>query len=156
MATSLARFVAFRDLERSWFLFYLFRPPVGAGLAVIVYFVLQTGLLSPVSAGTNLNGGASDGVYRILALASLTGLFARQAIEKLSEVFDVMFRTKTDGREPPKPSESDPNRESRADQDASSDGVRVGSRVGEATEAATHDERSEEYRESKEERDSRG
>ena len=101
MVTSLARFVAFRDLERSWFLFYIFRPPVGAGLAVVVYFVLQTGLLSPASSASDASGDGTDGVYRILAFSSLTGLFARQAIEKLSEVFDVIFRTRT---AEPKPS----------------------------------------------------
>ena len=87
-------------LYRSRFLRLAFRPVVGAGLAVVVYFVLQTGLLSPVSstpfgaaeAGTVTNN-ATD-VYRTLAIACLTGLFARRAMDKLREVFFMLFQPK--------------------------------------------------------------
>lgn len=87
-------------LYRSRFLRLAFRPVVGAGLAVVVYFVLQTGLLSPVSsipsgaagAGTVANN-ATD-VYRTLAIACLTGLFARRAMDKLREVFFMLFQPK--------------------------------------------------------------
>ena len=88
-------------LYRSRFLRLAFRPVVGAGLAVVVYFVLQTGLLSPVSstpsgavgAGTAANN-ATD-VYRTLAIACLTGLFARRAMDKLREVFFMLFQPKS-------------------------------------------------------------
>ena len=89
-----------RNVYRSRFLRLAFRPVVGAGLAVVVYFVLQTGLLSPVSstpsgaagAGTVANN-ATD-VYRTLAIACLTGLFARRAMDKLREVFFMLFQPK--------------------------------------------------------------
>ena len=152
MATSLARFVAFRDLERSWFLFYVFRPPVGAGLAVVVYFVLQTGLLSPVSSGSAALGDGNDGVYRILAFSSLTGLFARQAIEKLSEVFDVMFRTRTPESKPSPASEDVPGTGSgTGDSGTSDDQTPATSGLKTATAEASTGSPAEEQEESKSE-----
>ncbi len=77
-----------------------FKPVVGAGLAVVVYFVMQTGLLSPVSstpseatvANAPSPNNATD-VYRALAIACLTGLFARRAMDKLREVFFTLFQS---------------------------------------------------------------
>ena len=87
-------------LYRSRFLRLAFRPVVGAGLAVVVYFVLQTGLLSPVSstpsgaAGVGTVANNATDVYRTLAIACLTGLFARRAMDKLREVFFMLFQPK--------------------------------------------------------------
>ena len=117
----LTSFVAALDtgpLHRSRFLRLAFRPIVGAGLAVVVYFVMQTGLLSPVASPTPPDtvtsdlpaGGNATDVYRALAIACLTGLFARRAMDKLREVFFTLFQA-TERREakpsaPPKSGES--------------------------------------------------
>ena len=93
LLTSLGRYVGGRKLLRSWLLFYYLRPLVGVGLAILVYFVLRTGVLAP---GANLTG-SNFNVYGILAFAALAGLFSRQAIEKLADVFDTLFqKTKQD------------------------------------------------------------
>lgn len=85
---SFARYVGERLLYRSWLLFYLMLPLVGAIIAIIVYLVLRAGL---VGAGqitdTNLFGFA--------AVSALVGLFSAQAAEKLKEVFETIF-TKTE------------------------------------------------------------
>ena len=86
LLTSLGGFIGGRQLLRSWLIFYYFGPPVGAILALVVYFILRMGVLSPISPPEVFN------VYGILGFAVLTGLFARQATEKLAEVFDTLFQ----------------------------------------------------------------
>ena len=102
MMTSFVSALTAGPLYRDRFFRLAFRPIVGAGLAVVVYFVLQTGLLSPVASsvptvttvgGTPAGGNATD-VYRSLAIACLTGLFARRAMDKLREVFFTLFQAK--------------------------------------------------------------
>ena len=85
-ATSFAKYVGLRRFARSWYWWYLVRLPIGSALALILYFALLGGLLS------------ADGVA---ALAALAGLFSKQAVDKLAEVFDTFFRT------PPDDSDSD-------------------------------------------------
>jgi hypothetical protein len=73
------------DFEASWSSWYLLTPLVGAGLALVVYFTLLGGLLG---------GSANTAVinpYGIAATAGLTGLFSRNALDKLAEVFDALF-----------------------------------------------------------------
>lgn len=61
---------------------------------------MQTGLLSPVASPTPPEtvtsdlptGRAATDVYRALAIACLTGLFARRAMDKLREVFFTLFQ----------------------------------------------------------------
>ena len=100
MVTSFVSALDAGPFHRSRYFRLAFRPFVGAGLAVIVYFVMQTGLLSPVSSatpteasisGSSAVGNATD-VYRALAIACLTGLFARRAMDKLREVFFTLFQ----------------------------------------------------------------
>ena len=88
LLTSLGRFVGSRTLERSWVLFYLLRPPIGAGLGLLVYFILR---MSVLAQGTNAEIPEVN-VYGVLALSGLAGMFSRQAIEKLAEVFDLLFQ----------------------------------------------------------------
>jgi hypothetical protein len=94
---SLVKFVGNRQLKRSWLLYYLSTPLVGAGLASIVYMMLRIGLLGPSggSANGSTNGSAiaNLNLIAIYAFAALSGLFAETASNKLSEVFKTMFRT---------------------------------------------------------------
>lgn len=86
---SFATFVGNRDLRRSWGWWYVLRVPSGGALALIVYVGLRGGLLASTASSGELN------LFGIAALAALTGLFSRQAIDKLREVFEVMFRART-------------------------------------------------------------
>ena len=94
MTSSIGHRVGTGEFDRRRALFFLCRPPMGAGLAIVVYFVIQTGLLSPSASGEAAAGTDSAGVYRILALSGLTGLFARRALDKLSETFNIMFQSR--------------------------------------------------------------
>lgn len=106
---SLGRYVGERTLQRSWMLFYYLRPPVGAVLGLFVYFILRMGVLS--------NGATKTipdvNVYGVLTFAGLAGMFSRQAIDKLAEVFDMLFqKTKEDiGRRDARQLFADPARD---------------------------------------------
>jgi IPT/TIG domain len=82
---SLSTYVGERYLFRSWLLYYLALPLVGAVLATIAYIVLRAGLLP---------GGASNSQpdpYGIAGISALVGLFSAQTVEKLQTVFSTLF-----------------------------------------------------------------
>jgi hypothetical protein len=82
---SLSTYVGERYLFRSWLLYYLALPLVGAVLSTIAYIVLRAGLLP---------GGASESQpdpYGIGGISALVGLFSAQTVEKLRLVFSTLF-----------------------------------------------------------------
>lgn len=87
IATSFADFVGNRRLARSWLWWYLLKPFVGMALAVVMYLVTRGGLLSANASADTLN------LYGITAISALAGMFSKQATDKLSEVFNTLFRT---------------------------------------------------------------
>jgi len=68
LASSLTMYVGNRDLKRSWISYYLLSPQYAGGTGT-----------------ENLN------LTAIFAFAGMTGLFAKQAIEKLADVFATLF-----------------------------------------------------------------
>jgi hypothetical protein len=82
--TSYVTFVGNRRFRRSWVAWYLMRVLVGMSLAVVAYAVSRAGLTS-ASSGVDPAGAA--------AIGGLSGLFSKQAADKLREIFDVTFRT---------------------------------------------------------------
>jgi hypothetical protein len=85
-ATSFTSYAGNRRLKLSWTWWYILRMITGATLAVLVYFVLRGGLLTGAAPTTAVNP------YGIAATAGLAGLFSKQAIDKLREVFDTLLR----------------------------------------------------------------
>ena len=90
LASSLAMYVGNRDLKRSWIVYYLVAPAQGAALAPLLFLLLTSAVLSPQSAA----GGDTENLNltAIYAFAGLTGLFSKQAIHKLADVFDTLFK----------------------------------------------------------------
>ena len=84
LATSLTSFIGNRQLVRSWVAWYVLRPFIGAALGFLGYFVLHAGLLTDTSEG-------AVNRYGVVALAGLFGMFSKQAIDKLREVFDTLM-----------------------------------------------------------------
>ncbi len=84
-AQSFTAYVGNRTIRRSWLLWYFVRPPIGAVMGMVFYFVIRAGLV----------GGSSDSVspYGVVAFAGLAGWFSKQATEKLAEVFETLFDT---------------------------------------------------------------
>ena len=85
---SLADYRGSKKLDANWTLFYWVRPPIGAGVAIVFYFVVRGGFL----AGTSIDAGSST-PFGIAALAILVGMFSDNAVLKLNEVFGTFFRS---------------------------------------------------------------
>ncbi|GAA5506168.1 hypothetical protein [Novipirellula caenicola] len=85
---SVASFTAFvgnRQFSPSWCWWYLFQPCIGAGLALIVFFVVGRG---------HIAGESVDNLFGIAMIAALVGLFSDQATLKLKELVETILTTK--------------------------------------------------------------
>lgn len=91
-ATSFADYVGNRKLSGNWIWWYLLRPFIGMSLALIFYFVVRGGFISPSAGGTDMNP------FGIAAMAGLVGMFSKNAIDKLNEVFTSLFGSKGDDK----------------------------------------------------------
>lgn len=87
-ATSFASYVGNRRMGKSWIWWYILRPLIGSALALIFYFVIRAGFLQAGTGTQDLN------IFGFAALAGLTGMFSKQAADKLREVFDNLFAVK--------------------------------------------------------------
>jgi len=106
-ATSFVTYVGNRSLTPSWIWWYVLRPFVGMGIAAIFYFVIRGGLVL-LSAAPDIEKLSP---YGIAAFAALSGLFSKQATDKLSDIFDNLFKTqkgKGDEERTDKPDEKRP------------------------------------------------
>lgn len=90
---SLVMYIGNGQLKRRWLPYYLSLPIVGAALAPIVYMLLRVGILTPTGIANGGTATSSLNLVAIYAFAALTGLFAKTATDKLSEVFATLFRT---------------------------------------------------------------
>lgn len=90
-AKSFGDFVGNDKLMSSWIWWYILKPFIGMVLATIFYLAIRGGFLSVGNDASNLN------LYSITAMACMVGMFAKQATDKLSEVFDTLFKTSHGG-----------------------------------------------------------
>jgi hypothetical protein len=90
LATSFADYAGNEKLTTNWAWWYVLRPFIGTALAEVVYLALRGGLLN--TAGTD-NATSAISPFGVAAIAALTGLFSKQATDKLREVFETLFRT---------------------------------------------------------------
>jgi hypothetical protein len=85
---SVSKYVGEQLFFKSWILYYLCLPFVGAILATGVYLVLRAGLIT---------GGGSQDPFGFAAVGFLMGLFSAQAAGKLKQVFETMFTPQEQG-----------------------------------------------------------
>jgi hypothetical protein len=85
-ATSFADFVGNQQLVKSWLWWYLLRPFIGSCLAMTLYFAIRAGLM-PAQGASSLNA------FGVVTIAALAGMFAKQATDKLREIFENMFKS---------------------------------------------------------------
>jgi hypothetical protein len=97
-ATSFADFVGNRQFKQSWLWWYVLRPFIGLGLALTVYFAVRGGLLLIIinSNNVDINSAKNINPFGVAAVAALTGMFSKQAADKLAEVFSTLFRSAGD------------------------------------------------------------
>ena len=91
LASSFVEHAGRENLNAGWAWWYFLRPMVGSALAIIVYFVLRAGLV----AGGGSDGTAGINPYGVAAISALSGMFSRQATEKLREVFGKVCNVET-------------------------------------------------------------
>lgn len=70
-------------LHLRWTMFYLARPVIGAGMAVVTFLVLSSGI----------GGFKVEADLPLLAWAALAGLYSQPALDKLRDVFSTIFKT---------------------------------------------------------------
>ena len=83
-AGSFISFVGDKKLGATWFWWYILRPLIGMGVALVFFIVFRAGLLS----GTN----ADINPYGLIALSTLAGMFSDRATLKLKELFETLFK----------------------------------------------------------------
>jgi len=81
-----------KDFDEAFVPWYVARPLIGMLLGIVFYFVIKGGLLATVG---SQNASEID-VYGLGAFAALVGLFSKQAVEKLRDVFGTLFITQSD------------------------------------------------------------
>ena len=86
-----AAYLGSDDFESQWWLGYLIRPIVGAGVAIATYWTLRAAFLGEGSELQSLN------TFGIATIAAIAGLFARNLIDKLRDIADALFPTRRDG-----------------------------------------------------------
>jgi hypothetical protein len=95
-ATSFVDFVGNRTITSSWVWWYILRTFIGMALSVVLYFVVRAGFISINASSADINP------FGFAAIAGMAGMFSKQAMEKLREVFDNLFKTeKGTSREDP-------------------------------------------------------
>jgi len=92
VARSFASFAGNRALMASWFWWYLLQPVAGMALALLFYVAIRGGLFAPGSYSGAVNS------YGIAGVSGLTGMFSKQATDKLSELFGAMFPAAADAQ----------------------------------------------------------
>jgi hypothetical protein len=85
---SLVDYIGNNKFDDHWFLFYIADPVLGSGVAFVFYLVLRGGLL----AGSNLDVKAVN-PYGFVAVAAMVGLFSDDALRKLNEVAETIFKS---------------------------------------------------------------
>lgn len=97
--TSFADYTGNRTLKRSWVWYLILRTPIGIALALLFYVVLRGGLIAPTLSSAAPDGGPKSHAWTLLnpyglaAIAAMAGMFSKQATDKLSELFDTLFKT---------------------------------------------------------------
>jgi hypothetical protein len=85
-SSSFAGYVGNGVFKSSWFWYYILRPFVGGGLAVVFFFVAGTSLI---------NGANLTSLTTIATVAALVGLFSEKAVQKLSDIMDTVLASKS-------------------------------------------------------------
>ncbi len=83
------------DFELRYLPWYLLRPIMGMLLGLIFYFLIKGSLLTLLVNDKTISKENID-IWGLAGVGALVGLFSKQAIEKLNEIFSVMFQTQDD------------------------------------------------------------
>jgi len=82
-----------KDFKVEYIPWYIARPAMGMLLGLIFYFVVKGGLLVLLEPQSKVDTIEELNPWGVAGLGALVGMFSKQAIEKLREVFNTMFKT---------------------------------------------------------------
>lgn len=85
---SFTTYVGNGQFKSTWISWYALRLLLGATVGLLLYVVTRAGTATTITSAPN---GAN--VYGAAVIGGLAGVFAKQAADKLEEIFDVIFRT---------------------------------------------------------------
>jgi hypothetical protein len=88
-------YATFRGLKRydpDWNWWYVMRLPIGMGLALFLYLLIRGGLFT-ASVGDSEQVLQTANPFGFAAVAALAGMFAKEASDKLEEIFQSLFNT---------------------------------------------------------------
>jgi hypothetical protein len=80
-----------KDFDFAYVPWYFARPIMGLLLGLIFFLLLKAGLLATYPEIASEDAAVNE--WGIAGISALVGLFSKPAIEKLREVFNVLFRT---------------------------------------------------------------
>lgn len=83
-----------KDFDPAYVAWYVGRPLMGLLLGLLFFFVVKGGLLLVLPNLAKLKDVELN-PYGLAAIGGMVGLFSKHAIEKLQELFDVLFQTKS-------------------------------------------------------------
>ena len=84
-----------KDFDTAFVPWYFIRPVIGIALGLVFYFVLRGGFLV-LDAGTGIGDTEPFSPWAIAAISALVGMFSKNAVEKLRELFNTLFQTKAE------------------------------------------------------------
>jgi len=88
----LVRYIGNRVFRTEWWAHFALRPIFGAALALMVYEAVAGGIFS--------GSGQSQNPFGMASVAFLVGLFSDQAIRRLQDVMNTLFRPVDDRKKP--------------------------------------------------------
>jgi hypothetical protein len=94
IAKSFGDFVGNDRFMASWIWWYILKPFIGMILALMLYLVIRGGFLTVGTTTAADDGVVNVNLYGLVGMACLAGMFAKQATDKLGELFDTLFRTR--------------------------------------------------------------
>lgn len=90
-AGSFITYAGARKLYTSWGWWYVMRPVIGAGLALIFYLAFRGGLLL-LSTSSDALKAENVNAFGVGAISGLVGMFSKEATDKLKEIAEALFK----------------------------------------------------------------
>ncbi len=85
-----------KDFDRAYIPWYVARPVMGMLLGLVFYFTLKGGLFVLTLQNSASQPDEIINLWSLSAAGALVGLFSKNAIEKLRELFNILFKTRDD------------------------------------------------------------
>jgi hypothetical protein len=90
VTTSFADYLGNRTFYSSWVPWYAVRPLIGLTLGLLFYLIVRAGIVTS-------NGADAVNPFGVAAISGMAGLFSKQTVDKLRDVFENAFPVRNGG-----------------------------------------------------------